>query len=174
MARSTKQRKRDSRREEAKTAERLGGRLTFNSGTGVEKADGRVRGVYRIENKITDSPSYRITGAEWSMLWRIAVMAGEEPIFHVRLPVLRTAYYTRLVILAKHFAAMLLDEAVSPPLNRGGEAGAKGYALSTQRWMKLGEDTGHIHLVLIDHKRVRKPVVVMRWERFCQLTGHTE
>lgn len=176
MARSTKSRKRDSRREEAKTAGRLDGRLTFNSGTGSEKGDGRVFGKYRIENKITDSESYRLEGEEFDYLWRQAVGAGEKPIFAVRLPVPGVpSLLTRLVAITLNFAEEIgIGARGAPALNRGGYDGAKGYALSTSRWMKHGEKQGFLLLVLRNHAGKRREIVVMRWERFCELTGHTE
>ncbi len=176
MARSTKSRKRDSRREEAKTAKKLGGRLTFNSGTDYEKGDGRVFGQFRIENKITDNESYRLEGEEFSFLWRQAMMAGEEPLFVIRVPVPGVSTLkTRLVAITQWYAESLgIDCTDVPVLNRGGEAGAKGYALSTKRWMKHGEAQGFLRLVLREHSGVRKNIVVMRWERFCELTGYNE
>lgn len=176
MARSAKSRKRDSRREEAKTANRLDGRLTFNSGTGSEKGDGRVFGKFRIENKITDTESYRLEGEEFSYIWRQAKMAGEEPIFAVRVPVPGVSTLkTRLVAITQWFAEDLgIDCKDAPILSRGGNDGAKGYALSTKRWMKHGEKQGFMRLVLREHSGVRKNIVVMRWERFCELTGYTE
>lgn len=80
---SVKQLKRRSSKSEKAVAERLGGRRTFNSGTGLDKADGRVMGKYRIENKITTKKSYALTFLDWKMLQSAAWESSEMPIFHI-------------------------------------------------------------------------------------------
>lgn len=80
-----KKRKRASAKSEKAVAERLGGRRIAGSGCGLEKADGRVRGKYRIENKITAKSSYRLTFDDWIKLWTAASNSGEMPVFHVKM-----------------------------------------------------------------------------------------
>ncbi len=80
-----RQRKRASSKSERAVAARLGGRVTPGSGTGLEKADGRVRGEFRIENKITAKDSYRLTHGDWLKLWTAASAAGELPVFHIKM-----------------------------------------------------------------------------------------
>lgn len=82
---SAKQLKRRSTRSEKAVAERLGGRRTFNSGAGLDKADGRVMGKYRIENKITTRSSYTLTHTDWMMLQTAAWESCEMPIFHIQM-----------------------------------------------------------------------------------------
>ncbi|OHD24327.1 MAG: hypothetical protein A2Y38_09160 [Spirochaetes bacterium GWB1_59_5] len=98
--RTAKQRKRRASRVEAEIAEGLGGRRTFNSGAGDEKADGRVMARYamgaggkpektstgiRIENKTTEKPYYVMRAVDWADVWRTAVSYGEIPLFHIQL-----------------------------------------------------------------------------------------
>lgn len=94
-----KQLKKASVLAEQQVAERLGGRRTFNSGAGDEKADGRVVPKYavsdgvvreltqgfRIENKYTESRAIRLHVRQWVDLRRAALTAGETPVFHVRI-----------------------------------------------------------------------------------------
>lgn len=93
-----RQRKRASSKSERAVAARLGGRVTPGSGTGLEKADGRVRGEFRIENKTTAKDSYRLTHGDWLKLWTAASAAGELPVFHVKM---RSAVsgYTEVVVI---------------------------------------------------------------------------
>lgn len=97
---TTKQRKRRSRRVEKTIAQDLGGRLTFNSGAGDEKADCRVPHRYkgsaqgvveataiaiRVESKTTEKSKYTMMARDWADLWRSASLQGEIPVFHIQL-----------------------------------------------------------------------------------------
>ncbi len=93
---TARKRKRRATAVERTVIESLGGRRTFNSGAGDEKADGRVRPSYdaagrtsavaiRMENKTTSTAAYRLRGVDWHDLWVAAVGAGEIPVFHIQL-----------------------------------------------------------------------------------------
>lgn len=81
---TARKRMRQSKRQERAVAKHLGGSRVPGSGSGDEKADGRVLQKFRIENKGTSQKYYRVTNKEWEKLWLAAVSAGEHPLFHVR------------------------------------------------------------------------------------------
>lgn len=75
-----------SRVQEKATAERLHGRVTRASGaTPYEKADVRVKGLYRVECKTTSTASYRVTEGTINALEDAAVGTDELPILEVEL-----------------------------------------------------------------------------------------
>ncbi len=80
-----KKRKRASAKSERDVATRLGGHRVTASGAGLEKGDGRVRGKFRIENKITSKPFFALKFQDWAMIHRYALGAGEEPLFHIKM-----------------------------------------------------------------------------------------
>lgn len=94
-----KSRKRASTKSERKVAADLGGRRVFASGSGLDKADGRVPGKYRIENKYTESEKYALSVKDWMILWRTAIESNEEPIFHIKMRDPLTGGFAEVVIV---------------------------------------------------------------------------
>lgn len=74
-----------STRTEGRVAKEHGGRRTPLSGADFEKADGRVMGKYRIENKETKGLTYRLHIDDLNKLSAAAMLVGEIPLFHITL-----------------------------------------------------------------------------------------
>lgn len=72
------------KKQEAKTAERIGGRLTARSGAGDEKGDARRQGVVTVECKSTAAKSFSITMDMIEKLENAACLRGELPVFHIQ------------------------------------------------------------------------------------------
>lgn len=123
-------RKRASSKSEKAVAERLGGRRTPGSGTGLEKADGRVRGEFRIENKITSKDFYRLTFEDWVKLWSAASSAGELPVFHVKARS-RVVGTTEIVVIPQ-------EAAPYSSMRHYHHRATKGFALHTWRFERPG------------------------------------
>jgi hypothetical protein len=191
MRKSAKKQKREATNEERLLARRLGGRRTFNSGAGDEKGDGRVMGRFRIESKYTNSPSYRLTGKEFYKLWYEATMAGEEPVFVVRLPIPGTLSTYRLVAIQKSYAKEIFParDGVGPLVQYVmSKRGAKSFSLSVAAWhtaesISCARAVMHMRLALtsprppIHGRRIADAlcdIIVLDWEKFCELTGCTE
>lgn len=120
---SSKSERRRVRREEEEVARALGGRRTFNSGAGDEKGDGTVGRRYyrtedgqlrevdafafRIENKMTRRPDYRLSAQDWEDLRNAAARSRQVPLFVVR--VVHAGFPVRLVILDQAFARGLFE-----------------------------------------------------------------
>jgi hypothetical protein len=99
---SAKSERKKITRHERRLATELGGRKTFASGAGDEKADGRVaqkfrkvdggmattvRFPLRIESKMTSRTAYNLNVDDWEKLQGAADRAGEHPVFHIHLSV---------------------------------------------------------------------------------------
>lgn len=82
---SAKRTVRASLRATKKFVEKLGGRSTPASGSGLEKGDGRVPGRFRIETKCPPTGSYRITFDDWEKIRDAAVRSNEIPVLHLKL-----------------------------------------------------------------------------------------
>jgi hypothetical protein len=123
-------RKRASSKSEKAVAERLGGRRTPGSGTGLEKADGRVRGKFRIENKITAKSFYRLTFEDWLKLWTAASSAGELPVFHVKMAS-RILGTTEIVVIP-------MESAPYSAVHYRHHKATKGFALHAWRFEREG------------------------------------
>lgn len=76
---------RASLRATEKLVSKIGGKKTAASGAWLEKADGRVPGLFRIETKFPPTGQYRLYKKEWDKLWKIAVLANEVAVFHIKL-----------------------------------------------------------------------------------------
>lgn len=82
---SQKQIVRASLRATRNLVSKIGGKPTPASGAWLEKADGRVQGVFRIETKCPPTGKYRLYRRDWDTLWRIAVKGHEVAVFHIKL-----------------------------------------------------------------------------------------
>lgn len=110
---TTKQRKRKATRFERMGAAAVGGRRTFNSGAGDEKADARAVGRFRIESKSTSKISFNLTRTMYEDLWRVAKSAGEIPLFMIQFRMQGTSRPFEVVGIEyndlRSMAAKLLD-----------------------------------------------------------------
>lgn len=82
---SAKQTVRGSLRATRDLVSQIGGKLTPASGAWLEKGDGRVPGMFRIETKCPPTGKYRLYRKDWDILWRAAVRGHEVPVFHIKL-----------------------------------------------------------------------------------------
>jgi hypothetical protein len=71
--------------QEKKLAERVGGRVTKGSGNGLVKGDVRLKGIVRLEAKVTKNSSFSVTTEIVKKLEDAVVGAGEIPILQVEL-----------------------------------------------------------------------------------------
>jgi hypothetical protein len=72
-----------SRKQEEEGASKYGGHRVVGSGSGIEKGDGRTRGVARIEFKTTQKKSFSITLEMIQKIENAALGGGELPIIEV-------------------------------------------------------------------------------------------
>lgn len=156
MRRTQKKVKRTATEAERKFISELGGSRTFNSGTGLEKGDGRVMNTYqvvdgalaeastgfRVENKTTVHEYYRLTAQSWADLRRAAISAGEEPVFHIQLRV-GSADRTDLVVITANFFGVLFG---LEPREDYATTNAKGYQISRRRWREASSLVPRPHL----------------------------
>lgn len=70
-------------KQEAETAQRLGGRLTAASGAKDEKGDVRLKGIARIECKTTKNQSFSVTRETLRKISDAGCLAGEVPVLLV-------------------------------------------------------------------------------------------
>jgi len=138
---------------ERRLATELGGRKTFASGAGDEKADGRVAQRYamigsvpsptvrfplRIESKMTSRSAYTMSADDWEKLLLAASRAGEYPLFHICITVPGIGQ-TELALITESLAQSL-DVEVGRPWVR--PRPAKSYQISWARWAYDEEGTG--------------------------------
>lgn len=71
--------------QEKETAKRLGGRTTKGSGSSYEKGDVRIRGVARIECKVTKNASFSVSTAMIEKLENGTSGSDEIPAFEIEL-----------------------------------------------------------------------------------------
>lgn len=107
MSGIAKRRRKTATKSEREVAARLGGRRVPLSGAGVEKGDGRVPGMYRIENKTTERSHYSLTAMNWHKIHKAARFAGEEPLFHVRMKSSVFGYVEVVVLRREAFFPMV-------------------------------------------------------------------
>lgn len=70
--------------QEQETADRLGGRVTKASGSGLfEKGDVRVKGLARVECKTTKNSSFSVTDKIIDKIENQALAAGEIPVIEI-------------------------------------------------------------------------------------------
>lgn len=75
-----------SKVQERDTAARLGGKVTRASGAGAfEKADVRVKGLVRVENKTTKNKSFSVTAEMIEKVESHALQAGELPVMEIEI-----------------------------------------------------------------------------------------
>lgn len=75
-----------SKVQERDTAARLGGKVTRASGAGAfEKADVRVKGLVRVENKTTQHRSFSVTLETIEKIEGHALQAGELPVMEIEI-----------------------------------------------------------------------------------------
>lgn len=137
---------------ERRLATELGGRKTFASGAGDEKADGRVAQRYamigsvpsptvrfplRIESKMTSRSAYTMSAADWEKLLLAANRAGEHPLFHICITVQGIGQFELALITES--LAQSLEVAVGRPWTRARPA--KSYQISWVRWAYNEEGT---------------------------------
>lgn len=141
--RTTRQRRKRASRSEREVATDLGGRRTFLSGAGEEKADGRAahryqvvggqrevidRVGFRIENKTTESTKFTLSADMWGRTWRAAMADCEIPLFHIELDILAL----RLALLVIPLATYC--EVVGAPRYQDGQP-RKSLTINKARWL---------------------------------------
>lgn len=165
---SAKQRKKTATKEELKVARALGGRRTFNSGAGeFEKGDGLVDGLFAIENKTTDSDSYRLSGKDYQKIYEHARGKGLEPLFIVNMALIANTSLTgRVVVIRAGYARVL---GVYSPAT---EAPA---ATALLRASHVLEDQEHGDgFDLLGHGKARFELCWLSWELFLKARAREE
>lgn len=136
--------------DEIKTAEALGGRRVTLSGAGQEKGDGRVRGLYRIENKWTEAAHYSLHVRDFGKLCRTALAANEEPLFVVKVSA-SDLLPLKFVVIRDAFARGL---GLVPKIEREGE----------HKTLRISDDTFGKHCLRYNHKvRRQKALTAYYW-----------
>lgn len=154
--------------DEKKTASALGGRRIFLSGAGDEKGDGRVRGVYRIENKWTQAPTYRMSGKAFHGLTRTALSANEEPVFVVTLDDIEM----KLVIIRLEFARSFgIEPKIEPEKCRSTlPISLREFEANRVRATTAVGQVSYQYARVLGHDKRVLDVVVLSWDAFLRLT----
>lgn len=126
----------------------IGGKKTPASGAWLEKADGRVPGLFRIETKAPPTGKHRLTLKDWNLLWGIAVKAKEVAVFHIKLGPQAEIVLMRDV----DFRGCGGDHQTCG----AGVGIAASWAINVEKWMTLQAQTPHLYVFLGDgqHKSV--------------------
>lgn len=123
----------------------IGGKKTPASGAWLEKADGRVPGLFRIETKAPPTGKHRLTFKDWNLLWNIAVRAKEVAVFHIKL-----ATQVELVLMRE------VDFRGCGGQHRSTLAGgpcAPSWNIDISRWMSFQSIAPHVYVQLGDETR---------------------
>jgi len=169
--RTKKQIRRIVTADEKKTASALGGRRTFLSGAGTEKGDGRVNGLYRIENKWTQGASYRMEGKAFHNLSRVALGANEEPVFVVAFDETKL----RLVVIREAFARSfgIFPKIVSEKCGKTLPISWREFDANRVRAKTPVGQVSYQHATILGHAKDVLSVVVLGWDDFLRLTENT-
>jgi hypothetical protein len=144
---SQKKIKRASAAAEHDFAAALGGRRTWNSGSGPVKGDGRVKGKYRIETKCPPTGQYRLALSEWAIIKRAADEALEVPLFHIKLLDMEI-----VVLREKDYEAI----AGKPCLEAAYGGEAKTFHFTRGLWLRVISGSQRLRFSLSDpHNRIR-------------------
>lgn len=153
---SQKKLKRASSNAEHDFATALGGRRTWNSGSGPTKGDGRVPGKYRIETKCPPTAQYRLNIADWALIKRIADEALEVPLFHLKLGDLE------IVILREKDHDAIAGKAVLAA-DYGGES--KSIHFTRGMWLRVLTGAQRMRFTLIDPNGRIRPAHLLAMPR---------
>lgn len=153
VKKTAKQTVRGSLRATKKFVSQLGGRPTAASGAGLEKADGRVPGKFRIETKCPPTGKYRFTYVEWAKLRAAAISANEIAVFHLKLHgievvVLRMEDYNGL--WPNSLATMSVELGVK-----------KGRTFSKEGWASVLTKADRLHFAIQDTHGILHHFVAM-------------
>jgi hypothetical protein len=162
VKKTAKQTVRGSLRATKKFVSQLGGRPTAASGSGLEKADGRVPGRFRIETKCPPTGKYRFMYVEWEKLRNAAISANEIAVFHMKLHgaefvVLRMEDYIGL--WPNSLATMKIELGVK-----------KGRTFSKEGWLSVLTEADRLHFAIQDTHRILHHFVAMPATTFISLS----
>lgn len=132
-------------------AHAYGGRRTRASGSGLEKGDARVPGLFRIETKRPPTGKYRVVMKEWHKVHDAAIHGGEVALLHL---VFSTEY---IVMRMADYLAYAPGSSMCIPRSIGTRI---GITLSDDIIMTAinaagygsGDDNAHAHFGLLTDK----------------------
>lgn len=162
VKKTAKQTVRASLRATKKFVSQLGGRPTAASGAGLEKADGRVPGRFRIETKCPPTGKYRFTFVEWEKLRNAAISANEIAVFHLKLAGAEVA-----ILRLEDYRGLWPDCTAT---KETALLSKKGFSFSNAGWLSVLSRADRLHFAVRDRYEILHHFIAMPATTFITLS----